>query len=206
MKKLLVLAMAFGLAGCGEFVDEEGNTSIRQVAEGLQTLGDRFAEMGEALERDAGVRAVPRDALLEVVPERVARTDRLEIDGDEAMDRNGAGMSMASATYLIDSDTVFVGVADLGALRSGVNLALRWAAPLISGQDVDGDVEEIEIEGYPAIRVEDERDGGHLVALIVEGRFAVVAGSNSRGADDLVEDALERVDFGQLEDWREYGR
>ena len=118
----------------------------------------------------------------------------------------GAGMSMVSAKYLVDADTVFVGVADLGALRSGVNLALRWVAPVISGQDLDGDIEELEIEGYPAIRLADEQDDGQLIALIVEGRFAVVAGSSSPVDDGLIRDALERVDFDQLEDWREYGR
>ena len=34
MKKLLTVLLAFGLAACGDFVDEDGNTSFRQVAEG----------------------------------------------------------------------------------------------------------------------------------------------------------------------------
>ena len=55
MKKLLALVLAMGLSGCGDFVDDDGNTSIRQIAQGLQSLGDRVAEMGEAIERDAGV-------------------------------------------------------------------------------------------------------------------------------------------------------
>ncbi len=206
MKKLLVVLLAAGLAGCGDFVDEDGNTSFRQVAAGLQTLGDRVAELGEALERDADVRAVPWQELIDVIPERVARTDRHEVDGDDATDRNGAGFSVATATWVIDADTVFVGVSDLGALRGGVSLALRWVAPLVGGHDVDGEVEELEVESYPAIRIVDEDDGGRLVALIVEGRFAVVAGSNGRTDEDVIRAALARVDFGRLEDWREYGR
>ena len=41
MKKVMTLALAIGLSGCGDFVDADGNTSIRQFAEGLQSLGER---------------------------------------------------------------------------------------------------------------------------------------------------------------------
>lgn len=206
MKKLLTIALAIGLVGCGDFVDEEGKTSFRQVAEGLQSLGERFGEMGEALERDADVQAVPWRELIEVVPERLERTDRHEIDGDDATDRNGAGFSVATATWVIDGDTVFVGVADLGVLRSGVHLALRWIAPHLGGADLDGEIEELVVEGYPAIRIVDEDDGGHLVALVVEGRFAVVSGSNRRVGEGIVRDALGRVDYDRLAAWTGYGR
>lgn len=206
MRKLLLLGLTFGLTGCGDFVDEDGNTSFQQVAEGLQSLGSQFAEMAEALERDANVRAVPQDQLLEVVPERIAGRDRYDVEGDEATDRNGAGLSMASAQYVIGEDTVFVGVADLGALRSGVNLALRWIAPVISGEQIHGDMEEVTVEGYPAIRLGGESDDGHLVAVLVSDRFAIVAGSGTQTGDELIADALDQIDFDRLEDWRDYGR
>ena len=206
MRKLLVLGLTFGLAGCGDFVDEDGNTSFQQVAEGLQSLGNQFSEMAEALERDANVRAVPQDQLLGVVPERIAGRDRYDVEGDEATDRNGAGVSMASAKYAIGEDTVFVGVADLGALRSGVSLALRWIAPVISGEEIHGDIEEVEVEGYPAIRLGDEPGDGHLVAVLVSDRFAIVAGSGTQADDDLIADALDQIDFDRLESWQHYGR
>ena len=206
MKKLTVLVMAFGLSACGDFVDEDGNTSIRQVAEGLQSLGDRLAEMGEAIERDADVQAVPSDELMRAIPDRVDGIGRLRADGDDATDRNGAGMSMAHGRYVIDGDSMYVGIADLGALRSGVGLALRWVAPLFIRGDFDGDVEEIEVEGYPAIRMRDEDDGDVLVALLVEGRFAVIAGGPGQAHDDFIWEALEEVDYRRLERWADYGR
>ncbi|MGD8729667.1 MAG: hypothetical protein PVF90_08165, partial [Gemmatimonadota bacterium] len=143
MRKLTVLLLLLGTAACGDFMDENGNTSFRQVAAGLQTLGDRVSEMGEAIERDADVEAVPWNALLEVVPDELDGSRRLEFDGDATTDRNGAGFSVAHAKYVMDGDTVFLAVADLGALRSGVFLALRWVAPVISRADVDGDVDEL---------------------------------------------------------------
>ena len=36
--------------------------------------------------------------------------------------------------------------------------------------------------------------------------FVVAAGSSGPVDDGLIRDALEDVDFDQLEDWREYGR
>ena len=101
---------------------------------------------------------------------------------------------------------MFVGVVDLGALRSGAQLALRWVAPVFSNEDIDGEVEEIQVEGYPAIQIRDDEDGDFLVALIVEGRFAVIAGAEGRANDDFVWEALAEIDYDRLEDWVDYGR
>lgn len=205
MKKLLIPVLAIALIGCADFVDEDGNTSIRQVAEGLQSLGDRVAEMGEALERDADVEAVPWDDLREVIPEEVAGAELFDLEGDDATDRHGAGMSMVSGEYVVGGDSVFVGVADLGALRSGAQLALRWIAPLIAHDDIEGNIEEIRIDGHPAIRVRDDEGDEVLIALLVEERFAVVAGVQGRGNDDLVREAIDEVDYRQLRRWSDYG-
>jgi hypothetical protein len=204
MKTTLALLLAIGLAGC-DFVDADGNTSFRQVAQGLQSLGAQVAEMGEALERDADVEAVPWEELREVLPREVGGVERLDVEGDAATDRNGAGMSIAHARYVVRGDSVFVGVADLGALRSGVSLALRWAAPLFTDEHVDGEIEEMEVDGYPAIRIRGDDDRGVFVALIAEGRFVAAAGSEGRGNEDLVMEALGDVDYDRLEDWGEYG-
>lgn len=206
MRNMTTLVLILGMSACGDFVDEDGNTSFRQVASGLQTLGDRVAAMGEAIERDADVEAVPWTDLLETVPDEVGGAPRVRADGDRAADRNGAGLSIAHGRYAVDGDTLFVAVADLGALRSGVGLALRWAAPVISQADVDGDIDELRIEGYPAIRIRDEDGDGVLMALIAEGRFAVAAGAESRIGEDVIRDALEEVDYGRLEDWVDHGR
>jgi hypothetical protein len=205
MKKLMALVLAIGLTGCGDFVDSEGDTSIRQVAQGLQSLGDRVAEMGEAIERDADVAAVPWEDLMETIPEEVDGIDRFVTDGDEATDRNGAGLSMAHGRFILGRDSVFVGVADLGALRSGASLALRWVAPLLSQKEVDGHVEEIRVGGHPGIRIQDEDGDGLLIALLVEGRFAVVSGAAGRDNEDFIREALEDVDYDRLQNLVTYG-
>jgi hypothetical protein len=56
MNRLWIPTLVITLAGCP---DEDGKTSFRQVDEGRQSLGDRVADLGEALERDADVQAVP---------------------------------------------------------------------------------------------------------------------------------------------------
>ena len=207
MKKLVVVLLAFGLVGCGDFVDEDGDTSIRQFAQGLQSLGDRVSELGEAIQRDADVEAVPWSDLMTAIPDEVGGARRLAVEGDEARDKHGAGLSIAHVTWMVEGDSVFVGIADLGAFRSGASVALRWVAPLFFGDGVDGvdgDVREIEMHGYPAIRIADE-DGDGLVALLVEGRFAVVAGSKGSRHRDFVQDALGEVDYRRLEGWADYG-
>ncbi len=205
MKRLLIPLLAVGLVGCGDFVDEDGETSIRQFAQGLQSLGDRVSELGEAIQRDADVEAVPWSDLMSTIPDQVRGAERLEVDGEDSRDKHGAGMSVAHAKYLVDGDSMFVGVADLGALRSGANLALRWIAPLFARGELDGDVEEVEIEGFPAIRMEDD-DGDLLVALLVEGRFAVIAGASDRHDAELLREALRDVDYRQLAAWVDYGK
>lgn len=207
MKRLWIAVLAGTLIGCGDFVDEEGNTSFRQVAAGLQTLGDQVAQMGEALERDASVEAVPWSELRDVLPGEVGGASAHDLDGDDARDRHGAGLSMAGARFAVRDDSLYVGVADLGALRSGAQLALRWVAPLFSQRDLEGDAEQITVDGNPAIRIRGDADGdgGVLVALLVEGRFAVVAGSDDRANEDLVYQAIEDVDYRQLRRWAGYG-
>lgn len=206
MNKLLALVLAVGLCGCGDFVDEDGETSIRQVAEGLQTLGVRVGELGEAIERDADVEAVPWRDLMETIPREIDGALPYDSEGDDATDRNGAGISIAHREYDFDGNDVFVGVADLGALRSGVMLALRWVAPILMRRDFDGHVEELRIDGHPAIRLEAEEHEGHLVALLVGSRFAVIAGAEGRRNDDFVREALGSIDYDRLEDLVDYGK
>jgi len=98
-----------------------------------------------------------------------------------------------------------VGVADLGALRSGAMLALRWVAPLFGRDDLDGELEEIEVAGYLAIQIRDDNDDDLIVAVLVADRFEVIVGADGRIDDDFVWDALDEVDFGMLEDWNDYG-
>lgn len=205
MKKLMILVVGLGLVGCGDFVDEDGDTSIRQFAQGLQSLGDRVAELGEAIQRDADVEAVPWNDLMGVIPDEVEGIGRLDVDGEDARDKHGAGLSIAHAKYVVDGDSMFVGVADLGALRSGASLALRWAAPLFDRGEIEGDVEEVEVEGYPAIRIDDD-DGDRLVALLVADRFVVIAGAKGRDHMDFVTEALRDVDYRRLERWVDYGK
>lgn len=201
---ILILALALGASGCDDFVDEDGNTTFRQVAEGFQSFGERMSELGEALERDADVQAVPWRELMEVIPERVDGMDRVEREGDDATDRNGAGMSIATAKYSEGRDSMFVGVADLGALRGGAQLALRWIGPVFGRDDIDGEIEETTVRGYPAVRIRDD-DGDTLVALIVEGRFAVIAGSGEARPEVFIDEALDGIDYRQLRRWADYG-
>lgn len=206
MRTLLALLLSIGLVGCGDFVDEDGNTSFRQVAQGLQGLGDRFAEMGAALERDADVEAVPWRELMGAIPDEVDGISRLELDGEDARDRNGAGISVAHGRYALEGDTLFVGVADLGALRSGAELALRWAAPLFAEGHSDGDLEDVRVRGNPGVLLRDDHGDGAFIAVMAEGRFIVFAGTEDRARESLVREALGEVDYGQLEDWVDYGR
>lgn len=205
MKRLLIPILAMGLVGCGDFVDQDGDTSVRQFAQGLQSLGERVSELGEAIQRDADVEAVPWSDLMSTIPGEVRGAERLEVDGEDTRDKHGAGISVAHAKYVVEGDSMFVGVADLGALRSGASLALQWVAPVFARGDMDGDVEELEVEGFPAIRIGDE-DGDGLVALLVEGRFAVVAGVSGRHDPTLVREALQDVDYRQLAGWVDYGK
>lgn len=205
MRKAVLLLVGLALVGCDDFVDDEGNTSIRQVAVGLQSLGDRMNEMGEALARDADIESVPWQELAEVLPERVDGHRLGRAEGDEALDRNGAGLTVAHGGFLIEGDSSFVGVADLGALRGGAQLALRWIAPVVARGEVDGEVEELSFEGSPAIRIRDKDGGGVFIAVLVAGRFAVFGGAESRHLEDFVREAVREVDVRRLEGWAEYG-
>ena len=51
----------------------------------------------------------------------------------------------------------------------------------------------------------DDDDGDLLVAVLVAGRFAVIAAADGRIGDDFVWDALDEVDYGMLEDWKDHG-
>ena len=82
-----------------------------------------------------------------MIPEEVDGASRLELDDDDARDRRGAGMSMATGKYVVRGDSMFVGVADLGALRSGAHFALRWVAPLFARGEMEGGAEEITVNG-----------------------------------------------------------
>lgn len=204
MRRFALAFLLLGVVGCDDFVDENGETSIRQVAEGLQVLGDRVGEMGEVLARDADIESVPWEELVEVLPERVDGERRFEYEGDEALDKNGAGLTVAHAHFMVDGDSAVVGVADLGALRGGAQLALRWVAPMLT-KSADGEVEELSFDGNPAIRIRDRDDGGVFVAVLVAGRFTVFAGSEGRGHEGFVREALREVDIRQLERWEDYG-
>lgn len=206
MRWVPILTIALTTVGCADFADEDGNTSVRQVAAGLQSLGDRMGELGEALERDADVVAVPWAELQEVIPEELdGSIVRDRMDGDDATDPNGAGLSMAAGTFAVRGDSMFVGVADLGALRGGSQVVLRWVAPLFARGEFEGDIDEIRIDGRPGVRIQDDEHDGVFVALMVEDRFVVAAGAHGPGHEAMVFEALDAVDYRQLGRWTNYG-
>lgn len=106
---------------------------------------------------------------------------------------------------MVRGDSAFVGVADLGALRSGTMLVLWWVAPLFGRDDLDGELEEIEVAGYPVIQIRGDNDDDLIVTVLLADRFEVIVGADGRIDDDFVWDALDEGDFGMLEDWKDYG-
>ena len=52
----------------------------------------------------------------------------------------------------------------------------------------------------------EDDDGDLLVALLVEGRFAVIAGASDRHDAELLREALRDVDYRQLAAWVDYGK
>lgn len=221
--RLIALGVAISLApACGSDTPDTPAEELEQAtrdlekaaedlqegsSEGLAALGKALEGVGKAMNEGAKVEPVDFRDLQDLLPNRVDGMDRTDFEGQ----RGGMGpfkISEATATYEEDDRRIELHILDPGSMTGIAAFGYAWLSMEIDQESSSGYERTTKFKGYPA-HVKFERGAGDDVgdaemSVVVGERFIVTAeGRNVRVGD--LEDAIEDVDLGDLEDMRDEG-
>jgi hypothetical protein len=163
-------------------------------------FGDAFGGEGRAAE------TVDFRALRDLLPEELDDFERTDASGERA-GIAGFSFSQAEGEYRSDDGErqISLQIVDAGGIGQMTMLGASWMQLDVDRESSDGYERTTEFEGYPAF--EKLRSGDRPrseLQLVVAERFFVSANGQNVEMDDL-KDALEEIDFDELEDLRDVG-
>lgn len=206
--KLLVLALisfTFFLYNCGDNKsdkpqDESGNkTDLENYADKMKEASDNFTE---------GKKVNPVDfrELKALLPEAVGNLKRTNIEGEKVA-AMGMNISNANADYSDDENasSIDLKITDLGSV-SGLSgmAAYGWYLVDIDKEDDNGYEKTITYKGNKGYEKYDNEGKYGELSILVAKRFIVEANGNSVSMDQM-KAAVDMIDFGKLESWKDFG-
>lgn len=206
--KLLVLALisfTFFLYNCGDNKsdkpqDESGNkTDLENYADKMKEASDNFTE---------GKKVNPVDfrELKALLPEAVGNLKRTNIQGEKVA-AMGMNISNANADYSDDENasSIDLKITDLGSV-SGLSgmAAYGWYLVDIDKEDDNGYEKTITYKGNKGYEKYDNEGKYGELSILVAKRFIVEANGNSVSMDQM-KAAVDMIDFGKLESWKDFG-
>lgn len=206
--KLLVLALisfTFFLYNCGDNKsdkpqDESANkTDLENYADKMKEASDNFTE---------GKKVNPVDfrELKALLPEAVGNLKRTNIEGEKVA-AMGMNISNANADYSDDENasSIDLKITDLGSV-SGLSgmAAYGWYLVDIDKEDDNGYEKTITYKGNKGYEKYDNEGKYGELSILVAKRFIVEANGNSVSMDQM-KAAVDMIDFGKLESWKDFG-
>lgn len=206
--KLLVLALisfTFFLYNCGDNKsdkpqDESANkTDLENYADKMKEASDNFTE---------GKKVNPVDfrELKALLPEAVGNLKRTNIEGEKVA-AMGMNISNANADYSDDENasSIDLKITDLGSI-SGLSgmAAYGWYLVDIDKEDDNGYEKTITYKGNKGYEKYDNEGKYGELSILVAKRFIVEANGNSVSMDQM-KAAVDMIDFGKLESWKDFG-
>ena len=206
--KLLVLALisfTFFLYNCGDNKsdkpqDESANkTDLENYADKMKEASDNFTE---------GKKVNPVDfrELKALLPEAVGNLKRTNIEGEKVA-AMGMNISNANADYSDDENasSIDLKITDLGSV-SGLSgmVAYGWYLVDIDKEDDNGYEKTITYKGNKGYEKYDNEGKYGELSILVAKRFIVEANGKSVSMDQM-KAAVDMIDFGKLESWKDFG-
>ncbi len=206
--KLLVLALisfTFFLYNCGENKSDKPQDESANKTD-LENYADKMKEASENFTEGKKVNPVDFRELKALLPEAVGNLKRTNIEGEKVA-AMGMNISNANADYSDDENasSIDLKITDLGSV-SGLSgmAAYGWYLVDIDKEDDNGYEKTITYKGNKGYEKYDNEGKYGELSILVAKRFIVEANGNSVSMDQM-KAAVDMIDFGKLESWKDFG-
>lgn len=206
--KLLVLALisfTFFLYNCGDNKSDKPQDESANKTD-LENYADKMKEASENFTEGKKVNPVDFRELKALLPEAVGNLKRTNIEGEKVA-AMGMNISNANADYSDDENasSIDLKITDLGSV-SGLSgmVAYGWYLVDIDKEDDNGYEKTITYKGNKGYEKYDNEGKYGELSILVAKRFIVEANGNSVSMDQM-KAAVDMIDFGKLESWKDFG-
>lgn len=201
----LFVAAVLLACGLGEKAEQ-----LKQITDAAQEAAKQAEESGnpqDALSTflGGGERVEPVDfrALRDLLPERLDDLPRADVSGQKG-GAMGVATSEAQAVYRTDATPaqITLKVMDLGSVKGMMAFGLAWLQTEIDRETADGYERTTDYRDFPAHEKVQGRNAE--LSLLAYDRF-VVSATGRDVTMAQIKDAVDRIDFGELDDLKEAG-
>jgi len=203
---LVVISISFLFFSCGEKKNESPLDELKDKAKEMENLGEKMKETTEGFTEGKKVNPVDFRELKSLLPEKLTSLNRTNIEG-EKVNAMGMNISHADANYS-DKDgnqSIDLKITDLGSV-SGISglAAYGWYMVDIDKETETGYERTFTYKGGKGYEKYDNEGKSGEVSILVAKRFVIEANSNNLSMDQL-KAAIDAIDVGKLESWKNVG-
>lgn len=206
--KLLVLALfsfAFFLYNCGDNKSDKPQDESSNKND-LENFADKMKEVSENFNEGKKVTPVDFRELKALMPESVGDFKRTNLEGEKVA-AMGMNISHADADYsnADNSASIDMKITDLGSI-SGISglAAYGWYMVDIDKENETGYEKTISYKGNKGYEKYDNQGKYGELSILVAKRFVVEANGNNVTMDQM-KAAINMIDVGKLESWKDVG-
>lgn len=209
IKKFLVLVVifvSFLFLSCGEKKTDSPMDQLTDKAKEMENLGEKMKEATEGFTDGKKVNPVDFRELKSLLPENLGDLKRKNIEG-EKNSAMGINVSTANADYSDQegNQSIDLKVTDLGSMSGLSGLAAYgWYAIDIDKETETGYEKTFTYKGNKGFEKYDNDSKYGEVSILVAKRFVVEANGNQVSMDQL-KAAVDMIDIGKLESWKNVG-
>lgn len=212
VKKLFALSLVsiiFFSYSCGEKnnkpqtdrgSDESGNKSD------VEEFADKMKEVSESFKEGKKVTPVDFRELKALLPENLGSIKRINLEGERTA-AMGMNISTANADYADqeNNQSIDLKITDLGSVSGLSGLAAYgWYMVDIDKETETGYEKTMTYKGYKGYEKYDNQYKSGELSILVAKRFVVEANGNNVDMDQL-KAALNLIDLGKLDSWKDFG-
>jgi len=206
--RLLVLALfsfTFFLYNCGDNKSDKPQDESSNKSD-LENFADKMKNVSENLKEGKKVNPVDFRELKALLPESIGNLKRTNIEGEKVA-AMGMNISNANADYSDSENNVSIDlkITDLGSVSGLSGLAAYgWYMVDIDKENESGYEKTITYKGNKGYeKYNNEYKDGELSVLVAK-RFVVEANGNNVTMDQM-KAAVDMIDIGKLESWKDVG-
>jgi hypothetical protein len=208
VKKLFALALfscVFCFYSCGEKKTEPQKEESANKND-LENFADKMKEVSENFNEGKKVTPVDFRELKSLLPESIGDLKRSNLEGEKVA-AMGMNISTANADYN-DADnniSIDIKITDLGSVSGLSGLAAYgWYMVDIDKENETGYEKTITYKGNKGYEKYDNEGKHGELNILVAKRFVVEANGNNVSMDQM-KTAVDMIDVGKLESWKDVG-
>ncbi len=202
---LVLLAFSFSFFGCGEKKSDSPQNESSNKSD-LENFADKMKEVSDGFTDGKKVNPVDFRELKTLLPESIGNLKRSNLEGEKVA-AMGMNISHANADYNDAENNVSIDIkiTDLGSVSGLSGLAAYgWYMVDIDKENESGYEKTMTYKGNKGYeKYNNENKDGEL-SILVAKRFVVEVNGNNVSMDQM-KAAVDMIDIGKLESWKDVG-